>query len=412
MDRVVEVMADWAPFPEPRRLGLLRVTRVRGKETYGFAVDGDWLRSGKEVLMLDPELRWAAGEQFSGEGFGVFLDSAPDRWGRRLISRREARLAREEGRAPRRLSVADYLLAVSDRTRMGALRFRDMETGAFLGPDATDPVPPLRELRALEAAARRFEHEDGEEMGADLRLLLAPGSSLGGARPKANTLDPEGNLWIAKFPSPRDEMDVGAWEGVAHELALRAGLRVPEARVERFSRAGHTFLARRFDRAEGRRVHFASAMTLLGCRDGDGADSGIGYLDLAELVCRVGAEVEADLRELWRRMAFSVSVGNTDDHLRNHGFLLGRKGWRLSPVYDVNPQPWAEGLSLNITETDNALDFDLLREVAADFRLTAKDAATMLEAMRGVVSGWRALARGRGISKLEIEQMETAFRGS
>ncbi len=411
VDKIVEVLADWPPFSEPRPLGRLRIVRVRGKETYSFSVDREWLRSGKDVLLLDPELQWVDGEQFSKDGFGMFLDSAPDRWGRRLITRREARRAREEGRSPRQLMTSDFLLAVSDRTRLGGLRFRDMETGEFLGPDTEDPIPPLRALRALEAAARHFERETGDdrEMEEGLRLLLAPGSSLGGARPKANTMDPEGALWIAKFPSPRDEGEVGAWEGLVHELARRVGLRVSKARVERFSEAGHTFLARRFDREGGGRRHFASAMTLLGYRDGDDAESGVSYLELAELICSIGGDVERDLIELWTRIAFSVAVGNGDDHLRNHGFLLGKKGWHLSPLYDVNPQPWVQGLSLNITEFDNALDFELLREVAEDFRVSVKEAGRVLEQLSREVGIWRELAKERGLSHQEIERMETAF---
>jgi len=254
------------------------------------------------------------------------------------------------------------------------------------------------------------EASDDASLDAGLRILLWPGSSLGGARPKANTLDPEGNLWIAKFPRRSDEVDVGAWEGITQELARQAGLRVPAFRVDTFSRHGHTFLVKRFDRVGDQRFHYASAMTLLGYRDGDGAAQGAGYLDLAELICRYGENVAADLRELWSRIAFSVAVGNADDHLRNHGFLLGKRGWRLSPLFDVNPQPGATHLSLNITENDNRMDFELVREVAPFFRLDQSSADGILSHLRDVVSRWQSHARRYACTSADIDRMRSAFQ--
>ena len=241
-------------------------------------------------------------------------------------------------------------------------------------------------------------------------MLVAPGSSLGGARPKANVVDPAGELWIAKFPSAKDAVDQGAWEAVAATLARRCGIAVADSRAERFGRKWHTFLARRFDRANGRRIHFASAMTLLGRLDGTDSGDGASYLDLVEVIVRHGGAVDADLQELWRRIAFSVAISNTDDHLRNHGFLLGPTGWRLSPAYDMNPNPDGTGLTLNISEHDNALDFDLVRDVSGHFRVSSKDANSILARIGQVVAQWRGLAQEQGIARQEQEMMASAFR--
>jgi serine/threonine-protein kinase HipA len=412
LNRAIDVFADWMGLDGPVLMGKLRISSVRGKDVYAFTFDPQWLDKQRQTLLLDPDLKWGHGEQFSGEGFGMFLDSAPDRWGRTLIARREAWEARMAGRAPRHLVDSDFLLAVEDRTRMGGLRFRDPETGNFLSIHPQQQIPPLRLLRELESASCLVDAEapDDASLDAGLRILLWPGSSLGGARPKANTLDPEGNLWIAKFPRRSDEVDVGAWEGITQELARQAGLRVPAVRVDTFSRHGHTFLVKRFDRVGDQRVHYASAMTLLGYRDGDGAAQGAGYLDLAELICRYGENVAADLRELWSRIAFSVAVGNADDHLRNHGFLLGKRGWRLSPLFDVNPQPGATHLSLNITENDNRMDFELVREVAPFFRLDQSSADGILSHLRDVVSRWQSHARRYASTSADIDRMRSAFQ--
>ena len=410
MNRTVEVFADWLGLRGPVLMGILRISHVRGKDVYAFSFDKLWL-SSQNPLLLDPDLTWGHGDQFSADGFGMFLDSAPDRWGRTLIARREAHAARMEGRSPRHLGDADFLLAVEDLTRMGALRFRDPQSGIFLSRHPQQPIPPLRLLRELESAARLLDADtpDDARVDAGLRVLLCPGSSLGGARPKANTIDPSGNLWIAKFPRQSDGVDVGLWEKVTHELARQSGLRVPESRVEKFSSYGHTFLVKRFDRIVGERLHYASAMNLLGYHDGDGANQGAGYLELAELICRYGENVEEDLRELWSRIAFSVAVRNADDHLRNHGFLLGKRGWRLSPLFDVNPQPGATSLSLNITENENQMDLDLVREVAPLFRLDHVSANAILRHILDVVSGWQGLARQYNCSTKDIDCISTAF---
>ncbi|MCP3880584.1 MAG: HipA domain-containing protein, partial [Sulfitobacter sp.] len=237
---------------------------------------------------------------------------------------------------------------------MGALRFRF--DGAFQDNNQEFAAPPWTSLRELEHACLQFERDDAmdhPDYGHWLRMLIAPGGSLGGARPKTSVLDEDGNLWIAKFPSVRDAEDVGAWESVVHELADRAGVIVPKAQVRRFGSKHHTFLSKRFDRtASGGRYHFASAMTLVERSDGNAADEGASYLELADVLIRLGANTRADREQLWRRIAFSVCASNTDDHLRNHGFLLKPNGWSLAPAYDMNPDPHGAGLKLNISESD------------------------------------------------------------
>jgi len=240
-------------------------------------------------------------------------------------------------------------------------------------------------------------------------MLLAPGSSLGGARPKANVLDGNGSLWIAKFPSFSDATDVGAWEGVTHKLAEMFGLNVPECRVEKFSKYGNTFLTERFDRMAGKRIHFASAMTLLGRSDGDDYSNGCSYLDLAMLVIQQGVSPDKDLAELWKRIVFSIAVSNTDDHLRNHGFLLTSSGWTLAPAYDINPNPKGSYLSLNISEDDNSLDLDLALSVAPHFRVDIRQAEDEIIRVREVVGHWKEIASGMKISRLQIEEMAPAF---
>jgi serine/threonine-protein kinase HipA len=409
--REIFVYADWPGTGGPIPIGRIHAAVVRGKEVFSFEYDPDWLRQGTPVL-LDPGLYFSSGIQYSEGSFGFFLDSAPDRWGRRLIQRREALRAKQESRQERRLLESDYLLEVHDAGRMGGLRFKTVPDGPFVSDDYALAAPPLKSLRELEQAAVMLDADDSDsdETRRWLHLLLAPGTSLGGARPKANVTDPQGNLWIAKFPSRNDDFDVGAWEMTAYQLAKAAGLNIPEARAERFSKTGQTFLVRRFDRRGPERIHFASALNLLGYRDGEGSKTGVSYLELADLLGRIGERVAEDLEELWKRIVFSICIGNTDDHLRNHGFLLGEQGWRLSPVYDLNPQPWGDGLALNINETDNRLDLDLAAEVADYFRVKPMRREKLLRQICVAVSGWEKTARAEGISQPEIERMRPAFR--
>lgn len=421
MSREIEVWADWRELVAPTLMGVLRVSETRGKDVFSFEYDGEWLE-GESFRSLDPDLQLYGGPQYlDGEtrpNFGLFLDSSPDRWGRLLMQRREAVLAKEETRKQRRLQELDFLLGVHDEQRVGALRFKEPAVGeSWLSDDSSMATPPWASLRELEHASWKLQREDASEDSHYLQwlnLMLAPGSSLGGARPKAGVQDEAGDLWIAKFPGRNDSWDSGAWEMVSHDLAVAAGLSMAEARVEQFGRRQGTYLARRFDRVAGskgkKRIHFASAMTLLGHNDGAGHDAGASYLDLVELIIRQGAEPEVDLRELWRRIVFSIAIHNTDDHLRNHGFLLTPEGWKLSPAYDINPDPDGRGLNLNISETDNSLSFDLAIEVAHHFRLEPDQADRILKAVKDAVAGWRIAAGRRGIARSERDAMELAFR--
>lgn len=411
--RSVEVWADWDTLPSVARVGELHAVSSRGREVFSFEYDPAWLHSGT-ALSLDPDLGLYAGPQYAaGErtNFGAFLDSSPDRWGRVLLDRREALLAREEGRRARPLLELDYLLGVYDGHRMGALRLRRVDS-AFLDDNRELAAPPWASLRELEHASLELERdgvEDDPSYARWLRMLIAPGSSLGGARPKAGVVAVDGGLWIAKFPSRDDTHDVGAWEGVLHRLAHRAGVVTAEARVERFGHRHHTFLARRFDRTKhGARVHFASAMTLTGHVDGEPAS----YLELAEVIARQGARPARDLEQLWRRIVFSMCVSNVDDHLRNHGFLLDPRGvgWALSPAYDLNPVARSDGLVLNVDETDNAQDLDLARSVAEHFRLKAPRATAIIEEVLTAARTWREEASASGISRAHQERMANAFR--
>lgn len=394
--------------------GLLRAQELRGKEVFSFEASAEWIEHTL-FRFLDPDLGQFSGPQHLRDdkpNFGLFLDSSPDRWGRLLIRRREALCARQESRPTRHLYESDFLLGVFDGNRMGALRFKLDASGNFLDDNAELAAPPLARLRELEEASLSLEQEDApdrKEYSTWLRMLIAPGSSLGGARPKANVTAPTGDLWIAKFPSRADAVDQGAWEAVTLELARRCGLCVSKSRCERFGRHGHTFLTQRFDRVKGQRIHFASAMTLLGHQDGTGAAEGSSYLELVEWILRYAHSANRDLYELWHRIVFSIAISNTDDHLRNHGFLLSPHGWELSPAYDLNPDPEGTGLALNISESDNALDFDLALEVAPYFRVSLPQAKEIRDAVLRTVADWRSLAQGLGIPRREQEFMETAF---
>jgi serine/threonine-protein kinase HipA len=416
----IAVYGDWYGLAEPLRLGRLYTHRAAAREVFDYEFEGEVLsRPDMAGLKLDPRLGWFAGRQYPPQGqeaFGAFSDASPDRWGRMLMRRRLER-AQRAGRAdPKaRLYESDYLLGVHDAYRAGALRFRRNDEGPFLDDQHDVAAPPFVQLRALEAASlalERDENNTASEADEWLRMLIAPGGSLGGARPKASVVDPTGHLWIAKFPSVRDDCDVGAWEMVVYTLAKACGLNVPDALVRRFGSAHHTFLVKRFDRtAQGRRRHFASAMNLTGRQDGDDASTGASYLEIARVLMTDGASTDADLRELWSRVVFNLLVSNTDDHLRNHGFLLepGR-GWALSPAFDMNPVPHAHGLTLNISEADNAMDLELARSVAPYFRVSVEQAEEIVSNQIQVVSQWRTIADSLAILAREQQQMDAAFR--
>lgn len=410
----IQVYAHWVGLKEAMPMGTLTAVTGRGKESFSFEYTADWIQTGFSQ-MLDPDLQLYSGAYYprdERENFGIFLDSCPDRWGRVLMQRREAAIARKEKRTALQLMESDYLLGVFDGHRMGALRFKLDEAGPFLNDNKEMASPPWTSLRKLEQASLKFEEDnlDDPDYLKWINMLIAPGSSLGGARPKASVIDSENNLWIAKFPSKNDESDIGAWEMVVNEMAIQAKLHVAEGRVQKLNSNFHTFLTKRFDRnATGERIHFASAMTLLGYTDGVGS-SGASYLELAEFISRQGANTDKDLEELWRRIVFSICVKNTDDHLRNHGFLLTGKGWILSPAYDININEYGTGLSLNISDTDNALDLDLALEVAGYFRLNNTAANKIIKRVIAVAADWKKFGAKYKISKVEQERMAVAFQ--
>ncbi len=397
---------------EPLLLGRLYVGSIKGGETYSFEYDKGWLEKNKLTISIDPEIQPFVGRQFpAGKNiFGVFADASPDRWGRVLMNKRERLLAEKEGRKPRKLYDSDYLLGVCDETRMGGIRFKLEKDGPFVSDDQGTAAPPWTTLRSLEEASRNFEKDENLLEEKWLRQLIRPGSSLGGARPKATVIDPKGQLWIAKFPSKNDESDSGAWEKVVHDMAKMCGLNVPESKLEKFSELGSTFLVKRFDRENGERKHFASAMTLLGVTDGASASDGIGYLDIAGFIRSNGASPKADLLELWKRIVFNMAVTNTDDHLRNHAFVVSKAGWRLSPMFDVNPVPYGDELSLLVNDRDNSISIDLAIEVAPKFGVPGGEAKDIAGDILSVIrDNWEGLAKNYGLSRSRIEYMKPAF---
>ena len=410
----IQVFAHWKELKEPTLMGILKSTNTRGREIFSYEYSKDWLKSANGQY-IDPDLQLYEGTQYLSEeknNFGIFLDSSPDRWGRLLMRRREAALAKSEGRKANTLTEMDYLLGVYDEHRMGAIRFKE-ETGQFLNNNKKMSSPPWTSLKDLEYACSQIEKDDivdDPEYLNWLNMLMSPGSSLGGARPKASVLDNNNNLWIAKFPSRNDDKDIGAWEMVVHELAKNSGVDIAEAKIEKFASKNNTFLTKRFDRTNKReRIHFASAMTLLGHKDGDDFTEGVSYLEFVEFLMKYGARIDRDLVELWRRIVFSICVSNTDDHLRNHGFILTNEGWILSPAYDINANETGTGLKLNISEDDNSLDLDLAMEVTEYFRIDKSKANQIKSEVINSVSNWRKIAGKFGISKNEQERMNKAF---
>ena len=388
-------------------LGTLYVNNVRGNETFSFEFDFDWLKDNECSSALDPELSFILGRQFSKQKmFGMFEDACPDRWGRVLMQKRENLNAKKEGRKPNKLLDSDYLLGVDDYTRMGGLRFKLDKNGPFVSDEKDNSVPPWTSLRTLEEAAHNFE-KDSSNIDKWVEQLIKPGSSLGGARPKASVVDTKGNLWIGKFPSKHDEYDVCAFEKVANDLALMCGLNVPETKIEKFSKYGSTFLVKRFDRENNRRIHFASAMTLLGKTDNDDSSS---YLDLADFIKENGSKPMDDLLELYKRIAFNIAISNTDDHLRNHAFIYGKNGFRLSPLYDINPVPYNNQLSLNIDDTSNDKDFELLLNTCEYYGLDKnKGKQTIVDIVNIVSDNYEKLSNNYGLSRSQIEDMKNAF---
>lgn len=409
----IYVFADW--FSKENYIGTLYAEEARGSQSYSFEFSNEWLKFVHEHsnLTLDPELQNYSGRQFLNSDkkiFGMFADACPDRWGRTLLQRRENIKARNESRNAKTLNETDFLLGVYDESRMGALRFKTDPDGPFIDYDENMSIPPITNLRGLEANS--LAYENGYDTSNEwLKQLIAPGSSLGGARPKATVKDSAGALWIAKFPSKHDEYDQAAFEMLAHELAKMCGINVPEASLKTFSKSGSTFLVKRFDRDGEKRLHFASAMSLLNLKDGNNASDGHGYLEIAEFIRAYGKQPQADLKELFKRIAFSIAISNTDDHFRNHGFLLEKDGWKLSPAFDVNPSMTGDSLSLNINERNSLMSSELLLSTASQYLLPDNEAAVIIEqVMNTVQENWRKVANRLGISRESIEDMSGAFR--
>jgi serine/threonine-protein kinase HipA len=413
-NREILVYSDIENTLNSQRMGVLLANQIRGKEVFSFEYDKSWLNNS--TISFDPDLKLYTGKQFlnnAKNNFGIFMDSSPDRWGRVLMRKKEAINARLEGRKERNLFETDYLLGVYDMHRMGAIRYKTSENSTFANSDAAMAAPPFTYLRELEQASLNLEKDnpiDDSDYLKWLNMLMAPGSSLGGARPKASVIDSEKELWKAKFPSNFDDKDTAAWELLCNILGKQAGINVAMAKIQKFSHRYHTFLTKRFDRDYEKRVHFASAMTLLGYADGNDFQDGVSYLEIAEFIIRNGTHVNEDLEQIWRRIVFNICISNTDDHLRNHGFLFNKHGWRLSPAYDLNPIETGTGLKLNISESDNSLNTELARDVAVYFRVKESKVSEIIKHTKKVVSTWRSVADKLNISRNEQVLMSRAFQ--
>ena len=412
--KTILVYADWQGLGGAVRVGTLGVEVLRGKEVYSFEYDKTWLKH-PDNLAIDPALELFEGRHFvthKRRNFGVFLDSSPDRWGQRLMDRRASLHAELEPEKSNVLHDSDYLLGVHDLSRMGGLRFKLSDEGPFLDNSIVGAAPPMARLRELEQASHDFEatgYDDALQLD-NLAVLLAPGSSLGGARPKASVVDHDRSLWIAKFPSNADEVDTGSWEYLSMQLAKDCGISIPNVRRERFVSRNHTLLSQRFDRtAGGDRIHMVSAMTMLQREDGDEQPSS--YLDIVDVIERTSDGVACELEQLWRRVLFNVLISNTDDHLRNHAFLWDGASWRLSPAYDLNPNPKRRYLSLNIDESSSDADIALVMKSAPYYRIDSKTATAILTQMSDIVRTWESRAKLLGISRSECTLMKPAFEG-
>ncbi len=407
---ILYVYAHWKGMDVPKRLGLLTAQQIKSKKVFNFEYDSEWVNS-KEQFILDPDISLFSGKQFPNNksNFGMFLDSMPDTWGRTLLKKREILQAQEEKRPIRNLYDLDYLLGVYDECRMGAIRFKLSNDGPFLDDSPEYPTPPWTSIRELQRGVEVLESENNSELKKWLSILMAPGSSLGGARPKANVLDETGHPWIAKFPSKNDTIDKGAWEYLCYRLAIDAGIDMPESKIKKLGRY-HIFFSKRFDRENGARIHFASAMTMTGNTEEILKSSTPSYLEIAEFIQFTGLKNKEDLHQLWKRIVFNIQVSNTDDHLRNHGFLIKEGGWRLSPAYDINPSVDKEGLALNITMDDNSQDLELAKSVGEYFKLSNPQMNQIINDVLQSVKNWKREANKIGISRSEQILMQSAFK--
>lgn len=407
----IYVYADWIGLGAPQLMGMLSAQQAKGRKAFSFLYEKRWIQSDAQRL-LDPDIQWYTGPQhpMGKENFGMFMDSMPDTWGRKLMQRKAAQVAEEKGSRPVALHDIDYLLGVFDETRMGALRFKLDPEGPFLDNDPLYPTPPWSTVGELQQAAGMIESDkESRLLKKYISVLIAPGSSLGGARPKANILDQQSHFWIAKFPAKSDLVDKAAWEYLAYRLALKAGLTMAESKLESI-RGGHrTFFTKRFDRVGKQRIHFASAMTMTAQTEDSTKVNFPSYLDIALFIQTQGCHIREDLHQLWRRIIFNIAISNTDDHLRNHGFLLTEEGWRLSPAFDLNPSIDKGGLQLNIDNLNNELSFQLAKSVGPYFQLNDIEMKQIIQEVLDAVAGWRGLATEIGIKRNEIEQLAAAF---
>jgi serine/threonine-protein kinase HipA len=408
------IYADFDWLDKPELIGRLTYERLRGNGTYGFSFDNDWLKNHSDILISE-EVGNFSGFQYSQEEhvFGFVSDTLPDRWGRRLLERKEQTEAIEEKRPKRTLYSYDYLVGIDDFLRMGALRLKKDPDGEFLNSDSRLIVPPLTSIKELTIAAQEYEKSDeANELPEKkwIRQLAHPGTSLGGARPKANVVDEKEHLWIAKFPSRKDVYDMALWEHLCHLLAKEAGINVAETNLIPAGNDGyHALLSKRFDRTDdGKRIHFASAMTMTGLTDGDNHETGHGYLDIVDFIIKGCCDVDENLSELYRRVAFNICVGNSDDHFRNHGFLLTKKGWTLSPAYDLNPTD-SMTQSLLIDNDSNESSLKRLLSACDDYYISSETAERILSEVTTAIGRWETIAKKLQISDTEANRFAWRF---
>ncbi|MDA3904213.1 MAG: type II toxin-antitoxin system HipA family toxin [Desulfuromusa sp.] len=400
------VWLDDPDFGPLQHIGILS----RGvKGSISFAYQDDWLL-GRDNFPLDPELDMFAGEFYPrNSNFGVFMDSCPDRWGQVLMKRRETIVAKEAGRVLRTLDAWDFLLGIQDCTRMGALRYSRPDEENYLSDEelAAPPVSKISELQEIAYELTKKKLASPEKIKEWLKVLVAPGASLGGARPKANIEDETGHLWIAKFPSANDEYDVALWEKLLHDLAYDCGINVPDSQVLQVGSGYHTFMVKRFDRNRTDRYFYVSAMTMLNHIDSEDAN----YLELANFISTMGVPgtIKVDLKELFTRVVFNVATANRDDHLRNHGFIRKPSGWILSPAFDMNPSFKKEEHVLSIDTDQHDADIQTVINTAPFYRLSESEAGEITEKVLGIISGWRTRARRLGLSSYDCDEAEHLF---
>ena len=402
----IYVYADFNWLKKVELVGELSMQSIRGKENYSFEFSKDWLKNYGSIQLSD-DINNYTGIQYcqqNNEIFGCFADSLPDRWGRTLILRREQILAMEEKRPVRRLTEFDFLTGIDDYTRIGGFRYKIDPTGEFINTSNKLQIPPITEIKELVRASNEIELSEEKNTLPQkkwLFQLIQPGTSLGGARPKATIIDENKHLYIAKFPSRNDLYDVGLWEHLSHLLAKESGLNCSESKVIKAGNKYHTLLSKRFDRtADNKRIHYASAMTMLGLKDGCNANTGNGYLDIVNYIIKNCCNVDYNLKELYRRVAFNISIGNSDDHFRNHGFLLTPQGWTLSPAFDINPSLSKEQ-SLLINSYTSKSDLNILLDSCEEYMLNHNTAKQIIEEVLKGISKWKSLA-----NKINIPQSE------